>query len=79
MGVRVSMRTCVRACVCVYMYLCVCVCVLQVLSQRDMGMFQDVTTTTMDRGNSTLRGFTTAMSLTHTDRSWMREVPLQHW
>lgn len=42
----------------------------QVLSQRDMGMFQDVTTSTMERGISTLRGFTTLMSLsdihTHT-------------
>lgn len=41
---------------------------LQVLSQRDMGMFQHVTTITMERGISTLRGFTTFISLhsTHT-------------
>lgn len=36
---------------------------LQVLSQRDMGMFQHVTTITMERGISTLRGFTTFISL----------------
>lgn len=35
----------------------------QVFSHRDMGMFQDVTTSTMERGISTLRGFTTVISL----------------
>ncbi|KAF3859859.1 hypothetical protein F7725_000114 [Dissostichus mawsoni] len=34
-----------------------------VFSHRDMGMFQEVTTSTMERGISTLRGFTTLMSL----------------
>lgn len=36
---------------------------LQVFSHRDMGIFQDVTTWTMERGISTLRGFTTLISL----------------
>ena len=37
---------------------------LQVFSHRDIGMFQDVTTSTMERGISTLSGLTTLMSLT---------------
>lgn len=36
---------------------------IQVLSQRDMGRFQEVTTSTIDLGNSTLSGFAIVMSL----------------
>lgn len=32
-------------------------------SQQDIGRFQEVTTSTMDLGNSTLRGFATVISL----------------
>lgn len=36
---------------------------LHVFNQRDMGTFQDVTTSTMDLGSSTLTGLATVMSL----------------
>lgn len=45
----------------------------QVLSQTDMGIFQEVTTRTMERGISTLRGFTTLWSLnSQSNRKKMR-------
>lgn len=37
--------------------------ILHVFNQRDMGTFHDVTTSTMDRGSSTLTGLATVMSL----------------